>query len=289
MRKIITTVVFVLVTSLIHAQNLPVLLIDTDPESMALAKSGETVSDRILEEKSAFVKAGIGFWAPKGANNMTINADASYRIKDMLLVNVEFQNFKDRMPSYGMTESGVPTNKFTPSETSVGLGVSYRIIKDLSVGLNAKYLSVSGAKGSGDAAKASAIALGINAAYKLKKLSLGLAVENIGSKYKFDDVAYPLPLFAKVTASYEALECLDVHAEIDYVSKGGLMAGFGVEYNLKDFLFVRGGYHYGDKAIPSHAAVGLGFKFFGVSLNAAYLLASETLGNTMTFGLGYSF
>ena len=30
-------------------------------------------------------------------------------------------------------------------------------------------------------------------------------------------------------------------------------------------------------------------KFAGVELNAAYLFASEALGNTMTFGLGYSF
>lgn len=30
-------------------------------------------------------------------------------------------------------------------------------------------------------------------------------------------------------------------------------------------------------------------KFAGVELNAAYLFASEALGNTMTFGLGYGF
>lgn len=60
---------------------------------------------------------------------------------------------------------------------------------------------------------------------------------------------------------------------------------------VSGIAFLRAGYHYGtrDKGLPSFASTGLGLKFAGVELNAAYLFASEALGGTMTFGLGYSF
>ncbi len=60
---------------------------------------------------------------------------------------------------------------------------------------------------------------------------------------------------------------------------------------VSGIAFLRVGYHYStqDKGLPSFASAGLGLKFAGVELNAAYLFASEALGNTMTFGLGYSF
>lgn len=60
---------------------------------------------------------------------------------------------------------------------------------------------------------------------------------------------------------------------------------------VSGIVFLRAGYHYGtqDKGLPSFASAGLGVKFFGVELNAAYLFASDAIGGTMTFGLGYSF
>ena len=69
------------------------------------------------------------------------------------------------------------------------------------------------------------------------------------------------------------------------------MAGLGLEYGIADIAFVRAGYHYGDaaKALPSYASLGLGAQFAGVSLDLAFLTASESLGNTLLFGLGYSF
>ena len=78
---------------------------------------------------------------------------------------------------------------------------------------------------------------------------------------------------------------------MDYLFSGALMAGLGLEYCIVDIVSVRAGYHYGDaaKALPSFASVGLGVKFAGVHLDAAFLLASKTLGNTLMIGLGYSF
>jgi len=54
---------------------------------------------------------------------------------------------------------------------------------------------------------------------------------------------------------------------------------------------LRGGFHYGDaaKALPTYASLGLGLQYAGVRLDVAFLTASQSLGNTLLFGLGYSF
>ena len=70
-------------------------------------------------------------------------------------------------------------------------------------------------------------------------------------------------------------------------------AGAGCEYSFNEMVFARVGYHYGDavNVVPSYASFGLGLKFFGVTLDAAYLVADSTspMRNTMMFGIGYRF
>lgn len=65
----------------------------------------------------------------------------------------------------------------------------------------------------------------------------------------------------------------------------------GAQYSFKNMLFARAGYHFGTKeaVLPSFATVGLGVRFFGVSLDFAYLTGNDVIGNSMTFGLGYRF
>ena len=96
---------------------------------------------------------------------------------------------------------------------------------------------------------------------------------------------------AAVSGGVRPVSGLTIGAEVDYLFQGGLMAGLGVEYTIVDIVSLRGGFHYGDaaKAVPMYASLGLGVKFAGVHLDAAFLLASKTLGNTLMFGLGYSF
>ena len=67
----------------------------------------------------------------------------------------------------------------------------------------------------------------------------------------------------------------------------------GAEYEYDSMIAVRAGYHYGSRenGLPSYASVGVGVKFFGVNVDAAYLIGSPTspLRNTFTVGVGYSF
>ena len=101
----------------------------------------------------------------------------------------------------------------------------------------------------------------------------------------------PLRVVETAAIVVGAVSGLTVGAEVDYLFTGGLMAGLGVEYTIVDIVSLRGGFHYGDpaKAVPMYASVGLGVKFAGVHLDAAFLTASQTLGNTLMIGLGYAF
>ena len=69
------------------------------------------------------------------------------------------------------------------------------------------------------------------------------------------------------------------------------MASAGAEYSILDIVDIRAGYHYGQNGtvLPTFASVGLGFEFFGVNLDAAYLISAGAMKNTFSVGLGYSF
>ena len=55
-------------------------------------------------------------------------------------------------------------------------------------------------------------------------------------------------------------------------------------------ISVRAGYRYGaEHVIPSFASVGVGAKFAGIKIDAAYLFANEVIGNTTAVSLGYCF
>ena len=102
-------------------------------------------------------------------------------------------------------------------------------------------------------------------------------------------------MLARVGAAYRIgnpkASAVTPSVEADVLFKGGFMAGVGVEYSYRSMLFARGGFHYGDKekAVPTYASLGLGVRFLGVSLDVAYLTASDILGNSISFGLGYRF
>ncbi len=290
MRKTFITIISLLMAGSAFAQNVPSLIIDVDPETMAVGRTVQTVSERALAEDSMYILADGALWAPEGADNLALRFDASYRIREKFVVQLKYQTFRDRIPSFGMTETGAPTKEFTPSESYIGLGLAYRM-KNLSFGVDARYFTSSVLSSSGGGATGTSVMANVSAAYSLDKLNLGLAVCNIGTPYKYEAVSYKLPMFAKFNASYEVVKSLGLHAEAGYLIDGGLTAGVGVEYSLMDIVSIRGGYHYGDKAIPSYASVGLGLRFAGIRLDAAYLLAGadSPMKNTLAVGLGYSF
>ena len=88
----------------------------------------------------------------------------------------------------------------------------------------------------------------------------------------------------------------DFSSEIKYVDFGsGIAAGcsIGAEYEFAGLAAVRAGYHFGAESdgLPSFASVGAGLNVFGVSIDAAYIVAagSSPMKNTFSVGIGYEF
>ena len=285
----------------LSAQTLPSLLLDQDPVSLAKGMSGvagdggayslqNNVAAMSMSENMVDVKVGIGLWQPSYAANKTAGAGVVMRL-GRLGIGADLKMLK--MPSYGgVSDNGTSLrdSEFSPGEINVAAGASYAFMDCLSAGLTLRYA------GSKLAADASATVFGADLALYFKKngLSAGLSVNNIGTKVKYSEAAYPQPMMAKVGAGYDlelGSSALAVTAEADVLFAGGVMAGAGAEYSFKDMLFARAGYHYGNSpdVVPSYASAGLGLKFFGVQLDFAWLFASEVLVNSMCVSLGYSF
>ena len=280
-----------------NAQTMQFLNIGPDAATAAVAGTGiartatayaidNNMAAAALASSEMATEIGYGIWQPNAAKTGIISATGYFQISDKLAIGAGFKNFSE--PEYTLTSvDGRSNGTFKPNEMSASLGAAYKLGDCLALGLNAKFASSSLT----DYAKASTVAGDLSLAYANEGIQAGIAVCNIGGKASYSEGgSYSLPMIAKAGAAY-SVSGLTASAEFDYLLSGGLMAGIGAEYWIKDIVAVRAGYHYGDgvKAIPSYASAGLGFNLAGVKINAAYLLASEVLGGTMMFGLGYSF
>lgn len=242
-----------------------------------------------LHEGTMAVGASYGIWQPDAASDKLIGAGGFARVGKKFAVGAGFKLFSQ--PSYEVVSgNGIYSQvdgTFTPKDISVSLGASYLIGGGLSAGITARYVSSSL---SGDA-KASSVMADVALTYSSAGLRAAVAVANLGGGLKYAEKSYDLPALAKAGVSYDIVRNLSAMAEVDYLFEGAVMASVGGEYRIKDIVTARLGYHYGDdaKAIPSYASAGLGLKWSGVSVDAAYLFASESLGGSMLFTLGYSF
>lgn len=308
----------------LSAQTFPSLLLG--PELAGYGTAGATtsmgafamdanVAAMSLSSNRLDAAVSCGIWQPEYADNTIINAGVRCRVFKGLALGL---SFRDRLQKpYDIYTSGGVLSKdgnYTPKEYNIALGASYAFLPYLSAGVSLRYLRSDLAPEAASSAFATDIALAYLQVLGRNKLEAGVSVNNLGTKLKYRDNSYALPALAELRASYsyyfgsasvenatgfctgvpfktDAPSSLSVSAEFDALFSGAVMAGVGLEYAFRNTLFVRAGYHYGDnaKAVPAYASVGLGLSFFGVSLNAAYIFASETLLNSFDLSLGYSF
>lgn len=215
-------------------------------------------------------------WSPAILENTLIGTSVFFKLTDALELDLEFQQNSGQEYSI-IDEVGSSSKKFTPKDFFGGLGVSYSLNDNFEVGVKGRFLSAN----LGENLSETAIGIDVGANYISNGITVGLGACNLGTEVGM----------AKADFLYKSEFGLNAGAEADILFNGGIMASLGAEYGIKDIAFIRCGYHYGDNplAIPSFASLGLGLKFVGISLDATYLLASEALGGTMMFGLGYSF
>ena len=296
MKKTVISFLFALSALVASAQSAPALLIGADPvaygrggASVAAAAGAYAVDNNAaamsLSENKFDIAATYGMWSPKAADNTLVGLGAFFRINDKIAVGLSGRMLRDK-PYDVATPSGQVTGQFTPNDIVAGLGVSYAVTDNISLGLTGRMLYST----IGEDLSGTAFAGDLTAMYAKDAFSAALGVCNLGSALSYGGESYALPMFAKAGAAY-SVSGFTASAEVDYLFSGALMAGVGAEYCIVDIVSLRAGFHYGDaaKAIPTYASVGLGVKFAGVHLDAAYLLASKSLGNTLAISLGYAF
>lgn len=296
MKRILLTLAAAAASISLSAQGVNFLNINPDPVAASLAGTGvaRPADAYAIENNIAAAaqtgpgmafSAGYGLWQPKAAGIHLISAAGYYRVTDRLAIALHFKDLLYKAYDVVGTD-GRTKGSFSPTEMAVGLGASYRLTDGLSAGLSIRYLNSILA----DGAKASAFGADVALTYKKEGFQAGLSACNLGTAVNYGGDSYAQPGIVRAGAAY-SIAGLTASAEVDYLFSGALMAGLGLEYTVADIVSLRGGFHYGDsaKAIPMYASLGLGFQFAGFRLDAAFLTASKTLGNTFLVGLGYSF
>ena len=278
---IIVSLLISIAAPAVFAQGGSALLIPAD--SRALSMGGVALRP---DADKMNVNLFYGSWAPKAAANTLLGGDVFFRCSDRVALTLEGRTFLDK-PYEIASAQGMVKGTFRPSDLVVGLGASIAATDFLSIDIKARMFSST----IGEKEKGSAFCGDLRVGYEQETFSVGLGARNLGSKISYGATGYALPALAALDGSVRPAEGLTIAAEADYLFSGALMAGLGVEYTIAEIVSLRGGFHYGDeaKALPTFASAGLGLQFGGFHFDAAFLLASKTLGNSLMFGLGYAF
>ena len=295
MRKILFSIALLLGAVAAQAQSLPFLLTPTDARTAAMAGASaalpggsfapdNSMAAAALDSRTAAFAAGYNLWAPKTAKMGIASLGGWYRT-GRLAIGLDGR-YCIEQPYDIVSGVGKTVGSYTPKEFSAALGFAYRIADPFSIGLTARFISSNLA----DKAAGTAVGADITALYSAAGFSAALGVSNLGTAIRYGNATYAQPAYARLGAAY-TVSGFTASAEVDYLFSGALMAGLGLEYTLADIVSLRGGFHYGDaaKALPTYASLGLGLQYAGFRLDVAFLTASQSLGNTLLFGLGYSF
>ena len=108
-----------------------------------------------------------------------------------------------------------------------------------------------------------AVAADAGAIYRATdKMNLSLALQNLGTKMKFEDDADPLPVCLRAGILYKAVENLNVAAEIsEYLQDEKFYPAVGAEYWLRKAFALRAGYKFGYDTANHGSVVGLSVGF----------------------------
>jgi len=139
----------------------------------------------------------------------------------------------------GRNDSGVPTGDFTARDLSFSAGRGFKL-GVFSAGVAVKYV---GQKIDDHSAHAAAADLGVLYQPENPRLKFGVSLVNFGTRIKFKDDSFPLPLTLKAGAAL-ALKGVPVlvAAQADFANDSGAALRLGGEYSATESLKLRLGY-----------------------------------------------
>ncbi len=293
-----------LLPSLAGAQALPFTVFDTDP--VILAKGGAGLTETTSVSHSAFtnsasvpfsentldVSAGYMLWQPSASKSNVISVGAAYNLKNKLGIAAGL--YYGLNSEYDISNrAGNATGTFKPSDFHTAVGVSYRFVDFMSVGVSLGYASSTLAEGYSYGAFAADLLL----MAKISDFKLAAGVSNaLGSIKSASGGKFSLPASAALGAGYQKTfagkHSVEANLDMDYFFEGWFAASLGAAYTFNDLVSVRAGYRYGGESpISSYASIGLGAKFMGIKLDLAYLIAGadSPMRNSLAVSVGYSF
>lgn len=208
-----------------------------------------------------------------------------------------------KMPPFEQTDDygNVIDDSSSPLDMAFEAGYAYRFCGDFSAALTARYLRLD--PGCGDAADAVSFDAGLAWRHMFSGVIEDLAaiaqLKNFGTSpdYGAGRRSLPWQVNAGVSAGllfgkhnrFRAGASLDIPVapECGGLSPDrGVSASFGAEYSYRRMVYARGGYHLGNHSSgeQSWGSVGLGFRFWHMTLDAAWILAqsSSPLRNTFS-------
>lgn len=200
-----------------------------------------------------------------------------------------------KMPPFEQTDDygNVIDDSSSPLDMAFEAGYAYRFCGDFSAAFTARYLRLD--PGYGDAADAVSFDAGLAWRHMfsgvLEDLAAIAQLKNFGTSpdYGAGRRSLPWQVNAGVSAgllfgnhnSFRAGASLDIPVapECGGLSPDrGVSASFGAEYSYRRMVYARGGYRLGNHSSgeQSWGSVGLGFRFWHMTLDAAWILAASS-------------
>ena len=304
MRRLINIILAVCIPVAMSAQALPFTAADFSP--VTAAKGGATAVETSSIAYAAFTNpatitfselegdftASYSMWQPSSLKTNVFSIAGAGKIKEKFGVAIGL-NY-GVLPGYEiLDEAGASKGEFSPSQYEYNFGFSWRFCKFLALGVNLGYSGQTLTEND----SYESLTTDIFAMTQFKDFKVAVGVSNLGTTVtSLSGEEYSLPSSWKLGFGYgttfASKHGLDFNADFDYYFQNAFSAAFGAGYTYNNLLSLRAGYRYGgESVIPSYASFGLGLKFFGVTLDAAYLVADSTspMRNTMMFGIGYRF
>ena len=186
-------------------------------------------------------------------------------------------------------ETGIEKGKFRPYDILVALSYGTKLSSSISVGVNAKFLQEKI-----DEQKAEAFAVDLGGMYSMKNgFIIGANVQHIGTKMKFVEESFGLPLNVNVGAAYKLLDnTLTFAVDANIPTDNDVNVGFGADYRIMGMFDLRVGYRYtaggNDLGTASGLRAGLGFGIGSYKLDYAFVPYGE-LGQSHRISLVASF
>lgn len=178
----------------------------------------------------------------------------------------------------GMDETGTPTTEFSAWDLALGLCYAHSLTPFLAGGGSLKVIMEKNEEEDG-----SALAVDAGALIKppVAGLSLGMAINNVGTELTLVEESYPLPLTVRVGAAWKVpLAGLALAGDLVVRNDDGPSLATGVEYTFAQVLALRLGYRTGsDLGALAGLRAGCGFRFQMIGLDYAFAPYGE-LGNS---------